>query len=150
MITGTFIDSYEQDSPSYQIRKSVFIDELECDSVFLMDEMDKSAYHLLIKDGDLAVGCGRIILDEQKSYIGRIAVMASHRGQSIGDLIVRMLLDRAFRLGLEPIHVYARLNAIPFYERIGFKSETEPYFKEGVEVVDMHITCHDLKRYCND
>lgn len=149
MITGTFIDSYREQSPSYKIRKAVFIDELKCDDVFLMDDLDKNAYHLLIKDGEMAVGCGRIILDEDLSYIGRIAVSKSHRGQSIGDLLVRMLVDRAFRLGIEPIHVYSRLSAEKFYERIGFSRISEPFIKEGVEVIDMSIKENELKRYCD-
>lgn len=148
MITGEFLDSYKLDDDAYQIRKAVFIEELKTDDIFLIDEVDEMAHHLLVKDGKEPIATGRIIMDDQKTYIGRIAVLKSHRGQSIGDLIVKMLIDKAFRLGLEPVSVYSRISAIGFYESIGFKVASEKFTKEGVEVVEMTIKSKDLIKGC--
>ncbi|MDA3846590.1 MAG: GNAT family N-acetyltransferase [Vallitaleaceae bacterium] len=149
MITGEFLDHYSMNSDAYAIRKEVFIDELSCDDIFLNDNVDTMAHHILVKDGDLPIGTGRIILDDLDTYIGRIAVLKSHRGQSIGDLIVRMLIDRAFRLGLEPIKVFARLDTLDFYKSIGFEVISESYVKEAVEIIEMTIMEKNMKRKCH-
>lgn len=149
MITGEFLDGYVINEDAYKIRKAVFIDELKTAEIFLEDEVDASAHHLLVKDGKESIATGRIVLDDEKTYIGRIAVMKSHRGQSIGDLVVKMLIDKAFRLGLEPVSVYSRISAIGFYESIGFKTIGEVFTKESVEVVEMTIRSKDLIKGCN-
>jgi len=149
MITGEFLDHFNVKSDSYTIRKEVFIDELGCDPVFLIDDVDALAHHIIIKDNEIPVGTGRIILNDLNTYIGRIAVLKSHRGQSIGDLIVRMLIDRAFRLGLEPVKVYARMDTIDFYKAIGFEIVSDPYIRESVEIIEMSITEKDMKKNCH-
>lgn len=149
MIVGQFIESYDRSNEAYEIRKTVFIDEMKCDLCFLEDELESRAYHLLIRNGKKAVGTGRILLGQEECYIGRIAVLKEHRGLSIGDLIVKMLIDKAFRLGIEKVFVYARTKAVSFYQRIGFVVVGDTFVKEGVEVTKMVITEDNIIRICD-
>jgi predicted GNAT family N-acyltransferase len=143
------IDAYNKETGAYAVRQSVFIEELKCEECFLLDKKDAMAQHVIVNDGELVVGTGRIIISPDNTYIGRIAVIESYRGKSIGDLIVKMLIDKAFRFGIEPVKVYARLEVIEFYESIGFKKVSDTYIKEGVSIVEMDIMANQLRRKCD-
>lgn len=61
-----------------------------------------------------------------------------YRGQSIGDLMTRLMILRGFDFAKE-IYLHAQLQAQGFYERYGFRAEGEPFLEEGQEHVLMRL-----------
>ena len=53
-----------------------------------------------------------------------VYVRPSLRGQGIGSLLVRAVLERAWELGMRKVTVQSGTRALPVYERLGFEVST--------------------------
>lgn len=75
-------------------------------------------------------------LDKQSGEVGAVYVLTSHIRRGIGRQLFETLEEEARRFGVVELHVRASLNAVAFYERVGFKYEHEaPHrFRSGVEI----------------
>ena len=71
--------------------------------------------------------------------IGRIAVKSGLRGRGIGTLILRRLLQEARRLGIREPYLHAQVQAVPFYERLGFSRKGEEFDEAGIPHVRMSL-----------
>ena len=58
------------------------------------------------------------------------AVLREHRGRGIGSALVRYLCAA---VPGEAIYLHAQLSALPFWERLGFMAEGEPFEEAGIE-----------------
>ena len=87
-----------------------------------------------------AVATGRIIIENGKYKIGRIAVLKEERGKQYGDFIVKMLVNKGFLSGAEEVYVGALKHAISFYKKIGFEECGEPYTDMGMLHYPMKIS----------
>lgn len=141
MVSTKWFDGAKDDlSDSYKIRRKVFIEEQKIDESLEFNGSDQNALTLVIYEKDIPVATGRIITIEGLKYIGRIAVLKEVRGQNYGDLLVRMLIRKAFEMGADKQFVHAQISARGFYEKIGFKAFGEEYIEDGI----MHISMvHD-------
>ncbi|MDO6459745.1 GNAT family N-acetyltransferase [Granulosicoccaceae sp. 1_MG-2023] len=99
------------------IRMTVFVDEQKVPEELELDEEDADAVHALALDGDLPVGTARLLPDGR---IGRMAVLKSHRGSGVGAALLRALIDLAAQRGHHELVLNAQLQAIGFYEHLGF------------------------------
>ena len=104
----------------YDIRKKVFISELGLNKEVHFDSYDNRALHVIISEDEIKVAAGRLYEDEGEFYIGAIAVIPEARGKKIGDLLVRVLLNKAFELLADEVYVYARKESIGFYKTLNF------------------------------
>lgn len=135
MIRGKFLKADDPEmAKCFEIRKKVFVQEQHCPEEEEFDAVDKYAMFAAVYDDDgNIVGTGRVFIDDQGRYhAGRIAVLKEARGNSYGDFIVRMLCDRAFNNGAEKVHLGAQIQAIGFYEKIGFVVCGEEYQDAGI------------------
>ena len=120
------------------LRRRVFIEEQGVPEADELDEHDAGAVHLLAHDGDMPVGTARIVLSGEVGKIGRVCVLASHRGTGLGAGLIRFALAH---LGKEPGLRIARLgaqtHALGFYERLGFVVVGDEYQDAGIAHSDM-------------
>lgn len=87
---------------------------------------------LLAYDGDVAVGTARYEVRPDCLYVGRLAVLPSHRGRGVGAEL--MLFVEGLAPGFERDRIYLGTRTsmpsnIAFYERLGYrivKSEPHP------------------------
>ena len=76
---------------------------------------------IVVEDEERMVGMGRAISDGvSDAYIQDVAVDAKCRGRGIGKEIVRRLLNRLNRDGVNWVGLIAERGSHPFYERLGF------------------------------
>jgi len=76
---------------------------------------------LIVEEGKRLVGMGRAISDRvSDAYIQDVAVDAAYRGRGIGREIVRRLLERLNKDGVNWVGLIAERGSHPFYERLGF------------------------------
>lgn len=121
-----------------QIRYAVFVDEQGVPAELERDDADTSALHLLAIAADgRPVGTGRLLPD---GHIGRMAVLAAYRGQGIGTQLVQELLRLAGRRGLEQVFLDSQVQAIRFYERLGFQPEGAIFDDAGIPHRRMTMT----------
>ena len=129
------LTTWSTDRPVLQkIRREVFIDEQLVPEFDEWDDDDTVSVHALATLNREPVGTGRL---NPGGKIGRIAVKAGLRGRGIGTLILRQLLHEAYHRGIREPYLHAQVQAVPFYEKHGFRIEGDAFDEAGVSHVRM-------------
>ena len=123
------------------IRRAVFIEEQNVPEAEEIDDLDDQALHLLATDNGQPVATARLFVKGETGKIGRVAVMASHRGTGLGAQIMQACLDiLATQPGVTRAYLSAQTYALGFYEKLGFKAYGEEYPDAGIPHMDMERT----------
>ena len=118
---------------AFLVRQAVFIHEQGVPAELELDEFDLPAIHALAYQGAKCVGTGRLVnLGAGQTQIGRMAVLAQFRGTGIGKQILGSLIDLAISQGAKTVILHSQVSAMPFYEKLGFKSEGPNYEEAGI------------------
>lgn len=117
------------------VRFAVFVEEQRVPAEIEIDAMDPLCLHALACAPDGRVlGTGRLLPD---GHIGRMAVLASARGQGVGAQLLLALMQAARSRGHAHAVLSAQTHAIGFYRRFGYEVEGEVYDDAGIPHVDM-------------
>lgn len=123
-----------------QLRQAVFIIEQDCIYPDI-DSNDEHALHLLAFDGDVMVGCLRILdkgVTFDEASIGRVVVAKTHRRRGIAQEMMRQAVTfLATERGETRIKISAQTYALQVYENAGFTAVGEVYLEDGLPHVDM-------------
>jgi predicted GNAT family N-acyltransferase len=119
-----------------RIRREVFIREQGIPESDEWDEEDAQSVHVVATLNRDPVGTGRL---NAAGKIGRIAVMSGLRGRGIGTLILRRLIQEARRLGFRETFLHAQVQAVPFYEKLGFAQTGGEFDEAGIPHVRMSL-----------
>lgn len=111
------------------IRKAVFVQEQGVPPELEEDATDPVAQHFLATIAGQAVATARLSPEGQ---IGRMAVLASHRGQGIGSALLCEVLRVANRQGLSHLFLHAQNSAVGFYRRHGFVTAGGTFVEAGI------------------
>jgi len=150
MIHGYWLAGGRDDlSAAHKIRNIVFIQEqgFPIDQ----DELDEQALHAVVTIDGVAIGTGRLILEDVGVYrLGRICVVPELRGRKLGDLLIRMLMDKVIQLGGKTIVLDAQADKAGFYTRFGFKPSGEEFDEYGVRHIPLRVETDqiDWQRSC--
>lgn len=148
MIRGTIMSGRADISTCIDIRRKVFVDEQGFSPCGEPDVTDPVALHALLFDDGVPAATGRLYDTDGVFHAGRFAVLKEYRGRGLGELVVRMLVNKAFELDAGEVHVGAQDQAVGFYERIGFKTCGEAYMDEHVLHYPMVITPKEFAGHC--
>lgn len=112
------------------VREAVFVREQGIPAALEWDNADASAMHVLALDasGD-AIGTGRLLRD---GTIGRMAVLAAHRGRGVGRAVLAALIEAARERGDAEATLSAQTRVVGFYMRMGFTPVGEVYLEAGI------------------
>lgn len=122
-----------------QIRQHVFVEEQGFQKEF--DEVDASAIHIVVYDGETPVATGRAFPKdgEEGTYLlGRIAVEKAYRGKNLGTYVIEKLED--YLLGHEAPRCFelsAQCRVQAFYEKLGYCATENRYMDEFCPHVEM-------------
>lgn len=126
-------------SDAFAIREAVFIKEQGFSNEF--DELDNTCDHLILYDGEKAVGCARIFPDGEDSWhIGRVAVLPEYRGKGLGAKLLEEAEERVRELGGKILCLSVQVQAEGFYKKLGYRTVTDPYLDEHCPHVGMEKT----------
>ena len=114
------------------IRFKVFVDEQKVPVEEERDSYDTTAVHFGAFYQNQIIGTGRVIVIDDKGKIGRLAVLKQYRGLGIGMTLINTIVDYCKELGLREVCLGAQLQAIPFYEKAGFKVEGDIFDDAGI------------------
>ena len=92
------------------------------------------------------MGTGRLQGAAENYKIGRIAFLPAARGQGSGRRLVTALVRRAAEQGAHRVPVDARLEAVGFYEKLGFVPCGQPFVQRGMRHLPMELTGAALRR----
>lgn len=115
---------------SRSVREAVFIIEQGVPKELEWDELDAVSRHVIARDGNgEVVGTGRLLPD---GHIGRMAVLAAWRGRQVGRALMERLIAEAAQQQLRPLLLHAQVQAIGFYEKLGFVAEGPTFMEAGI------------------
>ncbi len=126
------------------LRTAVFVKEegFESEEEFTSD--DEMAMHVVVYKEGNPVGTGRLWFDGKSFRIGKVCVLKEHRGEKIGDMIVRLLLDRALNVNAPSIRVNSRVNLCDSLSKFGFERVGEVFIENSKEVSEMSVLSKDV------
>lgn len=128
----------ENEAALRTIRETVFIEEQQVPEELEWDGLDNEATHLLARDlNGTPIATARMLAD---GHIGRVAVLFSWRGRGVGTALMQQMLNIARQQGLHEIYLDAQLEAIPFYQRLGFSANGEVFMDAGIPHRHMQLT----------
>ena len=123
------------------IRRVVFIEEQGVSFEEEVDGLDPEATHLLAHHEGVAVGTARILFQDDKAKVGRVAVLKSERGTGLGAALIQAAIDVARgKNGIARVVLGAQTHALGFYERLGFNAFGPIYDDAGIPHRDMEFT----------
>ena len=126
-----------QRDDAFAVRIAVFVEEQGIPRSDELDGFDASATHCVCYVAGAPVAAGRLLLFDDYAKVGRMAVLASHRGTGLGALVLDALEREAAAHGIHHIKLSAQLHARAFYERCGYIAHGEVYDDVGIPHIDM-------------
>lgn len=130
------------------VRMRVFVEEQglpveeEVDAYDLDATTRSDVVYVLGRLDGVPIATARLLLDthdEGLPHIGRVAVLAEHRGHGYGVGVMRALHKEARTRGYEGVTLAAQLQAMPFYERLGYIAWGPVFLDAGIEHRDMDL-----------
>ncbi|MFZ9887260.1 MAG: GNAT family N-acetyltransferase [Myxococcota bacterium] len=120
------------------VRREVFIEEQGVSEADEVDDLDDTCRHLLVFPSGTttltgAVGTARLLLVEPgRMKAQRVAVQKNMRGGGAGRALMTQLETLAWQGGCEQVVLGAQLEALPFYERLGYVAYGEVFDDAGI------------------
>lgn len=151
MIQGKWIPPGQPFPEALALRKAVFVDEQGFSPHLERDDKDDLSWHAVLYLDGIPAATGRIYYFEDAFWVGRICVIPQARAQGLGDLLMRMLLDKAQRHFAPEVRIGAQLPVVPFYARYGFVPTGSVYEEEGVphQLMRLPGDAIDLRGSCS-
>ena len=120
------------------LRRTVFVEEQGVPEAEEWDDLDGQAIHVLAWLDGQPTGTARILIDGPVGKIGRVCVLPAAGGTGLGAALIRASLDvLRFRPGITHAKLGAQVQAIGFYEKLGFIACGELYDDAGIPHRDM-------------
>ena len=120
---------------AFQIRKAVFMEEMNVSSEDEFEFDDESTHYLLF-DSNKAIACSRWRVTENGIKLERFAVLKSHRSKGLGGMILKHMLDELIPTK-KYIYLNAQIEAKDFYLQRGFVKKGEEFMEAGIKHVKM-------------
>lgn len=112
------------------IRQRVFIEEQAVPEDEEWDGRDPDCLHFLAYRNGQAIGTARLLPD---GHVGRVAVLREGRGLGIGLRLMQATISAARLAGYREVVLDAQLQAIPFYQKLGFEAFGDKFIDAGIE-----------------
>ncbi|SDL40577.1 Predicted N-acyltransferase, GNAT family [Franzmannia pantelleriensis] len=133
-------DWEELGSEAGEIRRIVFIVEQQVPQEEEWDGRDAFCLHFLIRHQGRALGTARLLPD---GHLGRVAVLEEGRGLGLGRRLVEAAIEAARSQGHAHLELAAQLQAIPFYEQLGFSAYGDEFLDAGIPHRNMSLPLGD-------
>lgn len=94
-------------------------------------DCDGTKYIVLLDDGYPVATCRFYELNAKCVTLGRVVVLPEYRGQKLGAKVVREAEAWIAECGYTEIAIDSRLEAVGFYEKLGYKLLCDDVVKSG-------------------
>lgn len=132
-------DSY---AAAVALRHRLFYELSEVTLRDVPDSLEDSSLHLVAEEGGMVLGYGRLTPGGDQAQISQMVVDERWQGRGIGTSILAALISAARNHGVSRLHLSAKLDAVPFYARLGFVEVGEQSASKrlGIPVVRMELS----------
>ena len=103
-------------------------------------EEEASYLHLGCIEGSTDELLGGLILapiDADEIRVMQVAVDVVHQGEGIGRKLIEHAIKTAKEIGYEKIVMHAMLSVVGFYEKLGFKQDSDVFEEKGITFIRM-------------
>lgn len=125
---------------AFAIRRDVFVKEqgvpLEAE-LDAFDTLGEGTTHVLVLDGELAVGTGRFRLKDGVGKVERVCVLQQARGTGVGNIIMEKIEQLARTQGFKKLKLHGQTHAERFYHQLGYETTSEEFIEENIPHVEM-------------
>ncbi|MDE8348119.1 MAG: GNAT family N-acetyltransferase [Acidocella sp.] len=133
-LSHVIIHEYQANAPQFAdcmaIRITVFVQEQLVPLEEEHDEHDRTARHFLALVDGKPVATARLLMQPDGSArIGRVAVLASCRGNGVGAALMRHVETMT---AAPTIILDAQVQAMPFYASLGYTAIGEVFLEAGI------------------
>lgn len=124
----------EQHQAVRMIRERVFVEEQCVPRHLEYDTHDETAIHLLVLDEQSRpVATGRTRpYDDQRMKVERVATLSTARGKGYGGELMQAMERVARREGKQLLTLGAQVQAIPFYQGLGYTIVSDEFDDAGI------------------
>lgn len=116
---------------AFAIRREVFVDEQNCPPELEWENEDVSTHFLATVDGEPA-GAARWRKTDKGYKLERFAILAKFRGYGVGEALVKAVLND-LPADASYIYLHAQVQALGFYEKLGFKPSGPMFVEAGIQ-----------------
>ncbi|MCC9262714.1 GNAT family N-acetyltransferase [Bacillus velezensis] len=132
------VKTEKQLNDAFFVRKEVFVKEQHVPEEEEIDQFEDTSEHIVIYDGGQPVGAGRWRLKDGHGKLERICVMKSHRSLGVGAILMQALEKAATAQGAGSFILHAQTQAVPFYEKQGYRvTSGEEFLDAGIPHLEM-------------
>ncbi|WP_335869920.1 GNAT family N-acetyltransferase [Bacillus sp. 2205SS5-2] len=125
---------------AFFVRKHVFVSEQGVSEAEEIDELETKSTHFVLYDEEQPVGAGRFRLVDAVGKVERICVLSSYRGKGAGVMIMNAIEEYA-KPRASSLKLNAQVQAIPFYERLGYEVVSGEFLDAGIPHKTMKKNC---------
>lgn len=120
-----------------EIRRRVFIEEQNVPADREVEGDDGARHFAVQADGQPIATC-RVRMIGSAAKIERMAVLGEFRSKGIGGVLMKYILQELGKAGdIQLFKLSSQAHAVPFYEKLGFKTRGPEYMDAGIPHYDM-------------
>ncbi len=103
-------------------------------------EEETTFLHIGCLEGSTDKLIGGLILvpvDNEEIRVMQVAIDPVHQGEGIGRKLIEHTVSIAKEIGYEKLVMHAMLSVVGFYEKLGFKQDSDLFEEKGISFVRM-------------
>ena len=131
------VHSTKERDQTFDIRRSVFMEEFHVSLELEFDGLDDEAVHFILLYKKKPIGCARVRTTEKGVKLERIAILKEYRGKGFGTCIMNYLLDYCHDKNNRIVYLYSQIFAAGFYEKFHFQPQGEIFIEAGIQHIAM-------------
>jgi ribosomal protein S18 acetylase RimI-like enzyme len=104
------------------------------------DNHEDGALHLIAMCDRKIIASARLReLSPKLGSISYVAVLPEFQNQGIGTKLIKQLIAQAQQKNLKTLRLMSRINAIKFYQKLGFSEQENPFEYLGIPHIFMQL-----------
>lgn len=123
---------------AFDVRRQAFVREQGISEDLVFDENDRDALHLVVRDGERAIGTARVrFLGNNQAKLERMAIARAFRHKGIGRGIIDFLDEELRGKQVQQVVIHAQEGAVEFYKSCGFQESGSPFREANIKHIKM-------------
>jgi predicted GNAT family N-acyltransferase len=116
-----------------------FFEPFQLDRSNVSDGLDEVSIHIVAQQEHAIIGYSRITLGTNEAQISQMVVDLPFRRKGLGRELLERSMERVKEAGIKKVYINSRLNALKFYEKMGFKSVGEVFASKKNGLLHMRM-----------